>query len=55
MILPIWNNVSAEDIAKKRPSLANLLAWNVSTDTIENISTSVANLLGIKNGGEIDA
>lgn len=45
MILPIWNNVLAEDIAVKRPSLANLLAWNVTVDTIESISVTIADKL----------
>lgn len=45
MILPIWNNVSAEEIAAKRPSLANLLAWNVAINTIEDIANEVTQFL----------
>lgn len=48
MILPIWNNVSAEDIGKKRPFLANLLAWNVSMDKVEDIASYIAEMLGKK-------
>lgn len=53
MILPLWNNVSAEDIAAKRPSLASLLAWNLWLDTVYSISGSVAEMIG-KDGVEID-
>ena len=45
MILPIWKNVSAEEIAVKRPSLANLLAWNVANDTTEEIANTINQLL----------
>ena len=45
MILPVWNNVSAEEIASKRPSLANLLAWNTSIDTVDEIAQSMTGLL----------
>lgn len=46
MILLIWNNISAEKIASKRPSLANLLAWNTSIDTVDEIGHSIIGLLG---------
>lgn len=45
MILPIWRNVSAEEIAVKRPSLANLLAWNIANDTTEEIANTINQLL----------
>lgn len=54
MILPIWNNVSAEEIASKRPSLANLLAWNTNVDTVDDIVQELRELLGefSTEGGE---
>lgn len=53
MIIPIWYNVSAEDIASKRPILADLFAWNVNIDTIESIVESISKILG-KGEDEVD-
>lgn len=46
MILPLWHNITANELASKSPSLANKLAWNSAVNTIEEIATTVGALLG---------
>lgn len=46
MILPLWHNITADELASKSPSLANKLAWNSAVNTIDEISSTVKSLLG---------
>lgn len=46
MILPLWHNITADELARKSPSLANKLAWNSAVNTIDEITLTVKSLIG---------
>lgn len=46
MILPLWHNITADELASKSPSLANKLAWNSAINTIDEITATVRSLIG---------
>lgn len=45
MLLPIWHNITADEIAAKSPALAGRLAWNSAVNTNQEIASGLANLL----------
>lgn len=46
MILPLWHNITADELASKSPSLANKLAWNSAVNTIDEIASTVKSFVG---------
>lgn len=46
MILPLWHSITADELARKSPSLANKLAWNSDVNTIDEITLAVKSLIG---------
>lgn len=46
MILPIWHNVTADQVKKYSHSLSNMLALNTALNTIDDIVENVKKILG---------
>ena len=45
VLLPIWHNVSKAEVMRYSPSLADKLARNTSTHTVEEIADEIADLI----------
>ena len=45
VLLPIWHNVSKAEVRRYSPSLADKLARNTSTHTVEEIAAEIAELI----------
>ncbi len=45
ILLPIWHNVSKQEVLRYSPSLADKLARNTATHTVEEIATEIAELV----------
>lgn len=45
IILPIWHNITKEEVINFSPSLADKLARNTAFNTVEDISSEIANLI----------
>lgn len=45
IILPIWHNITKQDVINFSPSLADRLARNTAINTIDEISDEIANLI----------
>lgn len=45
MMLPIWHNVTADEIASKSPTLASRLAWNSAINTNKEIAEQLVEML----------
>lgn len=45
MLLPIWHNVTKEDVIKFSPSLADKVARSTATHTVKEIAVEIAQLL----------
>lgn len=45
VLLPIWHNVSKAEVMRYSPSLADKLARNTSTHTVEEIAAEIADLI----------
>jgi hypothetical protein len=45
IILPIWHNISKKEVIQFSPSLADKLARNTSTNTVEEIATEIAQVI----------
>ena len=45
VILPIWHNVSKSEVIKYSPSLADKLARNTATHTVDEISEEIADMI----------
>lgn len=45
MLLPIWHNVTKKEIINYSPSLADKLARNTSTHTVEEIAEEIITLI----------
>ena len=48
ILLPIWHNISKDEVAKYSPSLADKVARSTATHTVEEIAAEIAGL--IRNG-----
>ena len=46
VLLPVWHNVSKAEVMRYSPSLADKLARNTSTHTVEEIAAEIADLIG---------
>ncbi len=45
ILLPIWHNISKQEVIEYSPSLADKVARNTSTNTIEEIALEIAELI----------
>lgn len=45
VLLPVWHNVSKAEVMRYSPSLADKLARNTSTHTVEEIAAEIADLM----------
>lgn len=45
VILPIWHNITKKEVIDFSPSLADKLARNTAINTIEEMSTEIAELI----------
>lgn len=45
ILLPIWHNVSKQEVIKYSPSLADKLARNTATHTVEEIAVEIADVV----------
>ena len=48
VILPIWHNISKKEVIDYSPSLADKLARNTSTHTVEEIASEIAELIELR-------
>jgi hypothetical protein len=48
IILPIWHNISKQDVLNYSPSLADRLARNTAINTVDEISQEIFELIGNK-------
>jgi len=46
VVLPIWHNITKKEVIDFSPSLADKLARNTSSYTVEEIATEIAELIG---------
>ena len=44
-VLPIWHNITKDEVIAYSPTLADRLARNTAIDSIEDIATEVAELI----------
>jgi hypothetical protein len=49
VILPIWHNITKKEVIDFSPSLADKLARNTSTYTVEEIAKEIAEVIGSSN------
>jgi hypothetical protein len=48
ILLPIWHNITKKEVVEYSPSLADKLARNTATYTVEEIATEIAELINDK-------
>jgi hypothetical protein len=46
IILPIWHELTHEDVAARSPSLANKVALSTAKHSVEEIATQIADVIG---------
>jgi len=46
ILLPIWHNITKQEVIGYSPSLADKLARNTATHTVEEIATEIAAVIG---------
>ncbi|WP_281656231.1 DUF1883 domain-containing protein [Collinsella stercoris] len=49
MMLPIWHNITRDEVVEYSPTLADKVARNTANDSIEEIANEIANLIADKS------